>query len=150
VRLRLFSLVVSLVILGGLSIWQGWSLSSGQIGWWIALGLGYSLIWLLIGVVNWRRAVGAQRSFQPGVALLIGRGGLQWADQLGVTWDGLSQLAIRRGLFGGAAHLDITGQAGQSLSLNLDSLDTAAGTIDSAVESLSGGTWHVDTRRAGN
>ncbi len=149
IRSRLLWLVVSVVICVWLWVWQRRSMSPAGTAAMFGLALVYSLIWLLIAFVNWRRAKSALKAIAPGVAVVVDRRGL-WLQGVGVAWSQLSQIAIRPGRFRGSPVLMVRLSDGSTTRIPLANLNAMPGTIDSAIRSYSGGNWWIDTSKLGN
>ena len=149
IRARLMWLVVSVIICFVIWRWQGQSLSGSYIGWFFAIGIGYSLIWLLVGVIGWSRAKAALAAISPGVAATVDRQGI-WMQGTGMAWPQIAKVAITPGRFGGSPNLVVRRLDGPPVDISLALLDAMPGAIDAAVRAYSGGAQWIDTSKLGN
>ncbi len=149
IRSRLIWLLVSIVICFWIWLWQRQSLDAAQTAWLFGIGIAYSLIWLGIAYLNWRRAKAALAQIAPGVAMTVSRAGI-WLQGTGMAWPEIARVGIKRGRFGGSPALEVQHNQGAVASVSLAVLDTMPGSIDAAVRSYSAGTQKIDTSKLGH
>jgi len=149
IRGRLLWLVVAIVICVWIWIWQQGTLSTAQGALLLGVGVAYSLVWLVVAIVNWLRAKSALTSISPGVAAAIDRQGI-WLQGTGMAWPEISTISISPGRFGGSPNLSVTREDGHIESISLANLDVMPGTIDAAIRSYSAGAQWIDTSKLGN
>ena len=149
IRSRLLWLIVSVVICVWVWLWQRGMLSVAQGVLLIGVGVLYSLIWVGVAFVNWRRAKAALAATSPGIAAAIDRNGI-WMQNRAITWPEISHVALLPGRFGGSPSLAVTTQGGETTAMSVADLDVMPGTIDSAIRSYSAGTQWIDTSKLGN
>ena len=149
IRSRLLWLVISVVICIWIWLWQRGMMSVQQGALLVGVGVLYSLIWLGVAFVNWRRAKSALSAISPGIAAAIDRQGI-WIQNRAIAWPEISQVSMLPGRFGGSPNLTVTTQDGQVTSMSVADLDVMPGTIDSAIRSYSAGTQWIDTSKLGN
>jgi hypothetical protein len=149
IRSRLIWLGVSVLICAAILIWQRQSLSGSWIPLLFAIGMAYSLVWLVIAIVSWARAKSALAAISPGVAAAVDRRGFWLAGQ-GLAWPEIAAITINRGRFGGSPHLRVQRVDGQQAEVSLAVLDALPGTIDAAVRAYSSGTHWIDTSKMGH
>jgi len=149
IRSRLLWLVVAIVICIWIWLWQRGTLSVAQGGMLLGLGVLYSLVWLMVAVINWSRAKSALSAVSPGVAVAIDRTGI-WFASRAMAWPEISQVCLLPGRFGGSPNLAVTTQDGQVTRMSVADLDTMPGTIDAAIRSYSAGSQWIDTSKLGN
>jgi len=149
IRSRVLWLIVAVVICVWIWLWQRGTLTLLQGVLLLGLGVVYSLVWLVLAIVNWRRAKSALESISPGVAAAINRAGI-WLAGKAIAWPDISAISILPARFGGSPNLTVTTNDGQVSKASLANLDVMPGTIDSAIRSYSAGTWWIDTSKLGN
>lgn len=149
IRGRVLWLVIAVAICVWIWIWQRRSLTPLYSGLLFGVGSLYSLIWLVVALVKWKRAKAALTAISPSVAATVDRGGI-WLQGTGMAWLEVSKIAITPGRFGGSPSLSVTRADGHIASISLADLDVMPGTIDAAIRSYSAGTQRIDTSRLGN
>jgi hypothetical protein len=149
-RTRLIWMGVAFVLCVGIWLWQRNQLGSANSIALFGAGLAYSLIWLIlaiVGLVNARRILS---HIGQGVAVRIGRIGI---DILGtiVPWSAVAEVTTRRGgAFGAGPTLAVRTSNGDLRSVPFLYLDARPGTIDAAIRAYSLGTRWLDTTHLGN
>lgn len=140
---RVISLVLTLAIMVGLYLWQREQFASSAP--WVLYGIvvGVSLVFLLVAFLAWRQAKKILAGLGQGLALRLGRPGVEIAGAY-VSWDDLQGLAVTKGKLGHGPQLTVTRTDGYSLSVPLDQLDVYPATLDSTARAYSGGRFGVD------
>ncbi|MDR2930215.1 MAG: hypothetical protein LBV06_04855 [Propionibacteriaceae bacterium] len=149
IRSRLVWLIIAAVICVWIWLWQRQTMSAQNVGFLFGVGMAYSLVWLVIAVVNWRRAKKTLASITPDVAMAVSRWGL-WIQGASVPWSDVSRVAIAPGRFGGSPTLTVARVSGPVSSISLAVLDMMPGSIDAAIRAYSGGQQWIDTSKLGN
>ncbi|MDR2974864.1 MAG: hypothetical protein LBV00_09195 [Propionibacteriaceae bacterium] len=149
VRSRVLWLVVSLVICGALWLWQRSSMTLANTVAMFGFALIYSLVWLVIVLVRWQRAKSTLAAMTPGVAVGIDRTGV-WMRDIGIRWSEMAQIWLAHPRAGGSPVLGVRGLDGTVSKIGVMSLDAEVGTIDSAIQAYSGGSWRIDSSKLGN
>jgi len=149
IRGRLAWVGIALVVCIWIYLWQRNSLTPTMVAWLFGAGLGYSLIWLIMSIIQWGRAKSALSSIAPGVAARIDRQGI-WLQGVFLPWPAIAQIVARSRRFSMAPRLQIIGLDGQRYRLDLGELDIMPGTIDASIRTFSGGTHSIDTSKLGN
>ena len=149
IRSRILWLIVSIVICVVIWTWRRESLTPMYTGLLFGIGITYSLIWLIIAIVNHQRAKKALSAITPGLAATVDRTGI-WLRGMGMAWTDITKIDITSGKFGGSPSLNVTRVDGVIASISVVDLDVMPGTIDAAIRSYSAGTQHIDTSTLGN
>ena len=149
IRGRILWLIISIAICVWIWLCQRSALSPMYTGLLFGVGILYSLIWLMIAVIGWKRAKNALSAISPGVAAQVDRTGI-WLQGTGMAWSQVKRIAISPGRFGGSPVLNVTRMDGNVARISLADLDVMPGTIDAAIRSYSAGTQHIDTSKLGN
>ncbi|MDR0488010.1 MAG: hypothetical protein LBG99_01155 [Propionibacteriaceae bacterium] len=149
IRSRVLWLIMSIVICTVIWMWRRATLTPVYTGLLFGIGLTYSVIWLIIAIMNHSRAKKALAAITPGVAAIVDRNGI-WLQGTGMAWTEILKIDIAPGKFGGSPSLNVTRADGFVASISVADLDVMPGTIDAAVRSYSAGTQHVDTSTLGN
>lgn len=140
---RVISLVITLAIMIGIYVWQRDQFSYAAL--WIIYGiaLAISLGFLTYSLIAWLQAKRILASVGQGLALRIGRPGVEIVGGY-VPWAELGSLAVTRGKLGHGPQFTVTRSDGHSLSVPLDQLDVYPATLDSTARAYSGGRFGVD------
>lgn len=141
---RVVSLVITLAIMVGLYLWQRDQFVGATP--WIAYGivLGISLGLGVLSFLGWRQARKILAAVGPGLALRIGRPGVEIAGTY-VPWNDLGSIAATKGKLGHGPQLTVTTLGdGFRASVPLDQLDVFPATLDSTVRAYSDGRFGVD------
>lgn len=140
---RVVSLVLTLAIMVGIYFWQREQFAGSAP--WVLYGIviGISLAFLLAAFLAWRQATRIRAALGQGLALRLGRPGVEIAGAY-VSWDDLKSLAVTKGKLGHGPQLTVTRTDGYSLSVPLDQLDVYPATLDSTARAYSGGRFGVD------
>jgi hypothetical protein len=105
--------------------------------------LGISLGFAIFAFLAWRQANKILAAMGQGLALRIGRPGVEIAGAY-VPWTEVGSLAVTRGRLGHGPQLTVTRSDGYSLSVPLDQLDVFPATLDSTARAYSRGQHGVD------
>ncbi|MDR1808130.1 MAG: hypothetical protein LBR33_09505 [Propionibacteriaceae bacterium] len=111
-----------------------------------AAGVGYSVVWLVMAVVGLVRSRRILRSIGQGIAVRIGRWGID-IHGAAVPWTAVTAVRARRHRFSGyGPDLAVETTAGTK-SLPWLFLDTLPGTVDAAVQAYTAGARRLDISR---
>ncbi|MGI8459004.1 MAG: hypothetical protein ACR2LI_12950 [Propionibacteriaceae bacterium] len=142
-RGRLIGLAITVVILAGITIWQRERapLAFLVLGNVIVLGLALAAV----GVTWWlaRRARSAVRTLGEGVALRVGRSGVELVGRR-TRWDQLASLDVVKGPLVLGPRLRVRDRAGAEVTVPWDQLEVKPATLDTAARAYSGGRHGVD------
>ncbi|MDN5804575.1 MAG: hypothetical protein L0H26_08350 [Microlunatus sp.] len=147
---RVISLVITLAIMTGIYFWQ-----RDQFDYtapWLIYGivLGISLGFAVFSFLACRQAKKIMAAVGPGLALRIGRPGVE-IEGTYVPWSDLDTLAVTKGKLGHGPQLRVTTLGAVfSASVPLDQLAVFPSTLDSTVRAYSGGRFGVDLRALEN
>jgi hypothetical protein len=140
---RAISLGITLAIMIGIYLWQ-----RDQFGYsapWVIYGivLAISVAFGVVAFLAWRQARKILASMGQGIALRLGRPGVEIAGAY-VSWADLGSLAVTKGKLGHGPQFTVTRTDGHSLSVPLDQLEVYPATLDSTARAYSGGRFGVD------
>lgn len=140
---RLVSLGITVVIMVVILAWQRDRFDSYAI--WIVYGivLAISLGLAAFSFLAWRQAKRILAALGQGLALRIGRPGVEIAGAY-LPWTELGSLAVTRGRLGHGPRLTVTRADGYSLSVPLDQLAVFPAVLDSTARAYSAGRHGVD------
>jgi hypothetical protein len=140
---RMISLVITVVIMTVIYLWQREQFAYAAL--WIVYGiaLAVSLAFAVFALVAWLQARRILASVGQGLALRIGRPGVEIAGAY-VPWSELGSIAVTKGRLGHGPQLRVTRADGYSLSVPLDQLDVFPATLDTTARAYSGGRFGVD------
>lgn len=146
---RVFSLAITLGLMVAFYIWQREQFRGAAL--WLVYGivLAISLGFAVFALLAWLQARKIVAGLGQGIALRIGRPGVEIAGTY-VPWDGLASLAVRKGKLGHGSQFTVTGVDGRRLAVPLDQLDVFPATLDSTARAYSGGRLGVDLRALDN
>lgn len=141
-RSRLSSLLLTVVVIVGFSIWLS---AHGQ-----PIGIVISVVvvlvslgWALASFLAYRRARSELGSIPDGVAIRIDRHGAE-VGGLAARWPEVAALRIVQTGWGRSPRLQLTRTSGQSGSVALDQVAVRPATLDSTARAYSGGRHGVD------
>lgn len=144
VRSRIISLFITVVILIAIYFWQAEQLRGvAAIAVAYSFAIALSLGWLAVVYVRYRRARADLAGVGEGVAVRIGRPGVQVAD-LGAGWPEVASLAMAKGGIGRGPRLQLTLTDGRQASVGLNQISVFPATLDSTARAYSGGRHGVD------
>ena len=140
---RVISLGITLAIMVGIYLWQSDQFSYSAP--WVIYGIvvGISLAFAVLAFLAWRQAKKILASMGQGIALRLGRPGVEIAGAY-VSWADLGSLAVTKGRLGHGPQFTVTRTDGYSLSVPLDQLEVYPATLDSTARAYSGGRFGVD------
>jgi hypothetical protein len=140
---RVVSLGITLAIMVGIYLWQRDQFSYSAP--WVVYGivLGISVAFAVFSFLAWRQAKKILASMGQGIALRLGRPGVEIAGAY-VSWADLGSLAVTKGRLGHGPQFTVTRTDGYSLSVPLDQLEVYPATLDSTARAYSGGRFGVD------
>lgn len=143
VRSRLVSLVITVVLLGGIYAWKHSQLSGpgflGLYGVLLAVSIGWFVGYLVAYLMAKRELAGVGQ----GTALRIGRPGVEMRGSY-VPWPDMVGLAVVTTRWGGRPRLQLTPVTGTPLDVPLNQLDVRPATLDSTARAYSNGRHGVD------
>lgn len=147
---RVISLGITLAIMAGIFYWQREQFDASTAPWVLyGIVVGISLAFLVAAFLAWRQAKRILAGLGQGLALRIGRPGVEIAGSY-VSWHDLKDIAVTKGKLGHGPQLTVTRTDGYSLAVPLDQLDIYAATLDSTARAYSGGRFGVDLTALGN
>ena len=140
---RVISLGITLAIMIGIYLWQRDQFSYSAP--WVIYGivLGISVAFGVFSFLAWRQAKKILAAMGQGIALRLGRPGVEIAGAY-VPWSDLGALAVTKGKLGHGPQFTVTRTDGHSLSVPLDQLEVYPATLDSTARAFSGGRFGVD------
>ncbi|HVK35694.1 MAG TPA: hypothetical protein VM428_08540 [Microlunatus sp.] len=140
---RVISLGITLAIMVGIYLWQRDQFSYSAP--WVVYGivLGISVAFGVFSFLAWRQAKKILAAMGQGIALRLGRPGVEIAGGY-VPWSDLGSLAVTKGKLGHGPQFTVTRTDGHSLSVPLDQLEVYPATLDSTARAYSGGRFGVD------
>ena len=140
---RVVSLVITLALFTGLYFWQRDELQGS--GFFVVAGvvLGLSVALLVLTLVGYLRARRELAGVGNGVALRIGRPGVELAGTF-MAWSDVGWLRCVPGRWGRPAQLRLARVDGVAVSLPLDQIDVRPATLDLTARAYSGGRHGVD------
>jgi len=140
---RVISLGITLAIMVGIYLWQRDQFSYSAP--WVIYGivLGISAAFGVFSFLAWRQAKKILTAMGQGIALRLGRPGVEIAGGY-VPWSDLGSLAVTKGKLGHGPQFTVTRTDGHSLSVPLDQLEVYPATLDSTARAYSGGRFGVD------
>ena len=140
---RVISLGITLAIMVGIYLWQRDQFSYSAP--WVIYGivLGISVAFGVFSFLAWRQAKKILAAMGQGIALRLGRPGVEIAGGY-VPWSDLGSLAVTKGKLGHGPQFTVTRTDGYSLSVPLDQLEVYPATLDSTARAYSGGRFGVD------
>lgn len=146
---RVVSLVITLAVMTGIYFWQREQFEYAAL--WVIYGVTFAISvgFLVFALISWRQAVRILSTAGQGIALRIGRPGVEIAGAY-VPWAELGSLAVTKGKLGHGQHLTVTRTDGHSLSVPLDQLAVYPATLDSTARAYSDGRFGVDLAALGN
>jgi hypothetical protein len=142
-RSRLVSLVITVVFLAVLYFWQRDSLAGAGFFTLYAVVLGVSVAWFAVHLVGFLMARRDLRRVGQGIALRIGRPGVE-VHGVYVPWAEVGGLAAVKGGPGRSANLQLTRTTGERLSVPLEQIDVRPATLDLTARAYSAGRHGVD------
>jgi hypothetical protein len=146
---RVVSLVVTLAVMAGIYLWQREQFEYAAL--WVIYGITFAISagFLIFALISWRQAVRILASGGQGLALRVGRPGVEIAGAY-VPWVELGSLAVTKGKLGHGPQFTVTRADGHSRSVPLDQLDVFPATLDSTARAYSDGRFGVDLGALGN
>jgi hypothetical protein len=142
-RSRLVSLGITVVVLGGLYLWQRDQLQG--VGFLILSGLilAVSVALFVVFLVRYQQARKELGSVGSGTAVRMGPPGVEVAG-LFAAWPEVASLAAVPGRLGRSPVLQLTTLSGSQASVSFDQIPTYPATLDSTARAFSGGRHGVD------
>lgn len=142
-RSRLVSLVITVVFLVVIYVWKRDQLSGAGFIAVYALVLAVSVAWFVVYLVGYRRAQRELTQVGIGLAIRIGRPGVELRG-VHVAWPEVVSLAAVKGGLGQSPRLQLTRTNGQPVSVPFDQIDVRPATLDLTARAYSGGRHGVD------
>jgi hypothetical protein len=146
IRTRLFWLAIAVGCCAAFWLFyaRSFGLSKGHIAALWASGCGFSVVWLAMALVGYLRSRRVLARMGQGLAVRIGRWGV---DLHGVAlgWQDIAQVAARRHRLAAAGpDLVVRTTRGETYKLPWLFLDTLPGTVDAAVQAYTSGVHRLD------
>jgi hypothetical protein len=141
VRSRIISLIITVAILVALYFWQRAAFGPGL---WVIYGVlfGISGVWLAVSIIGYVQAKRDLNRMGQGVAVRIGRAGVQVADAF-AYWPQVTGLRMVRGRVGRSPRLRLD-HTGGFAEVPLDQLPVLPATLDTTARAYSAGRHGVD------
>lgn len=145
VRSRIISLGITVVILVAIYFWRRKELQEAGAGFFAVYGLvlGVSLAWLATVLILFLRARKALRAVGQGIALRIGRPGVELAGTY-ASWPEIASLSVTKAKLGRSPALQLKLADGRETRVGLDQVSVFPATLDTAARAFSGGRHGVD------
>lgn len=143
VRSRLISLVITVAILAAIYFWQRDQGNSGGFVALYAVVFGVSAGWFIAYLVAYLRAKQALASVGSGIALRIGRPGVEVTGTF-VPWTEVASLAAVKPGLGRGPQLCLTRSNGETLTVPFDQIEVRPATLDLTARAYSAGRHGVD------
>jgi hypothetical protein len=143
IRSRLISLGITVVIMVAIYFWQRDQMSGAGFVTLYAVVLGISVAWVVVYLVGYLLAKRQLAEVGTGIALRIGRPGVEMRGVF-VPWPQVSALAATRPKLGHPAALQLTPAGGQPITVPLDQLAVRPATLDLTARAYSAGRHGVD------
>lgn len=145
VRGRIISIVLTVLIMLGLYFWQRAAFPAGA---WIVYGIiiGLSLAWLAFRIVGYVQAKRDLASVGQGIAVRIGRAGVQVAAEF-APWSHISALRVVNGKLGRSPRfqMEYASDHGPAVAaIDLNQLPVLPATLDTTARAYSAGRHGVD------
>ena len=141
VRGRIISTAITVIIMVALYLWQRAAFPQGA---WIVYGIvvGVSLLWLALYVVGWVQAKRDLATVGQGVALRIGRTGVQVAGEY-APWSAITALRVVNGKLGRSPRFRLEHAHGAA-EIDMNQLPVLPATLDTTARAYSAGRHGVD------
>jgi hypothetical protein len=142
-RSRIVSLVITVAVLVALYLWRRDQMSGAGFISLYAVVLGVSVAWFVVSLVRFLNAKRELAGVAEGIALRIGRPGVELRGMF-VPWTEVQSLAAVKGRVGRSPELQLTPNGGQPVSVSLDQMDVRPATLDLTARAYSSGRYGVD------
>jgi hypothetical protein len=142
-RSRLVSLVITVALLVGLYLWKGDQITGPGF---VALSsavLAISVGWFVACLVAYLRAKRDLAAVGTGIALRIGRRGVELSGTC-VPWSEVQSLAAVKGRLGRSPQLRLLRTNGETRAVPFDQIDVRPATLDTTARAYSAGRHGVD------
>jgi len=140
---RLISLAITVAVVIGLYLWQRREAEGPALLVISAVVVAISLAWVVGSAIGYRWARRERAEVGEGLALRVGRPGIELAG-LFAPWPDVAELTAVRGRVGASPRLRLTTTSGTQASVAWDQIDLYPATLDSAVRAYSAGRTGVD------
>lgn len=148
---RLVGLGISVVVMGGIYLWQRTSISQQGAAYWVVTGivLALSLVPLVIVLLGFLRSRKELRLVPAGVAVRMGRPGVVVGAAF-ARWTDVEALEVVPGGLGRADRLRLRTRSGDTGVVPLDQVVVHPATLDGTARAYSAGRQGVDLSRLDN
>jgi hypothetical protein len=143
IRMRLISLGITIALLGLIYLWRREDLGGSGLIIIFAIVLGVSLAWLAASIVLYILAKREMRTVGNGVAIRIGRPGIEVAE-VSASWRQVAKIDTMKGGLDRGPQLRLTLADGRRAAVPLDQVTVFPATLDSTVRAFSAGRHGVD------
>jgi hypothetical protein len=143
IRTRLISLGITIALLGLIYLWRREDLGGSGLIIIFAIVLGVSLAWLAASIVLYILAKREMRTVGNGVAIRIGRPGIEVAE-VSASWRQVAKIDTMKGGLDRGPQLRLTLADGRRAAVPLDQVTVFPATLDSTVRAFSAGRHGVD------
>jgi hypothetical protein len=143
VRSRIFSLLITVAILVAIYLWRGDQLSGATFFTLYAVVLAVSVGWFLVYLVGYLQAKRVLAGVGSGIAVRIGRAGVE-LDGTFVPWPEVVSLVAVKGGLGRGPLLRLSRTSGEPLSVSFEQIDVRPATLDMTARAYSAGRHGVD------
>lgn len=147
VRSRLIWFGVAILICVAVYLWQRKDLDPLSVAALFGVGLGFSLVWLVIAIVGLLIARRALDGVDQGEAVRVDRSGIT-VRGTHAPWSDIESVGTVRGGIGVGPCLAVRSRSGTQ-SVPLSYLDIMPGSLDSAIRAYSAGQRWLDTSGLG-
>lgn len=149
--MRLVSLGISLVLLGGIYAWQHRAIAEQGGAYWVVTGvvLALSMIPLVVVLLGFLRSRTELRGVPAGIAVRMGRPGVVVGTAF-ARWIDVAALEVVPGGLGRADRLQLRTSTGATGIVPLDQVVVHPATLDSTARAYSAGRQGVDLSRLDN
>ncbi len=142
-RSRIISLVITLLLLGGIYAWRRHQGQAGDSLPVYLVLLGVSVVWLAVTVVLFLLARRHLARVGEGTAVRLGPPGVQVGARA-ARWSDVASVGAARGRRGRSPVLRLTRTDGGTSEVPFDEISVFPATLDSAARAYSGGRHGVD------
>lgn len=140
---RLISFAITVAVVIGLYLWQRSRTPGAGLVVLSIVIVVIALAWVVAYAIGYRRAKRQRAEVGSGLALRVGRPGVEVAG-LFARWEEVAALGAVRGRLGASPRLQLTTTGGSQASVAWDQIEVWPATLDSAVRAYSGGRRGVD------
>ena len=140
---RIISFVITVAVVVGLYLWQRDEAAGRALPVISAVVVGIALAWLLGCLVAWLRARRELASLGSGLAVRIGRAGVEVAGSF-APWSEVESLAAVRSKWGRGPRLQLRQVGGVTTAVPFEQIEVRPATLDTTARAYSAGRHGVD------